>query len=120
MSKVQKELIKEKQEILDNRKPNELYYSVADIEGKTVFLHECIWVYENGLIPDNFLVAHVDGDPGNNNTDNLKLVEENREHGDLHKKENRIFHKSTFNSEFVKKHFSDIYEKILEHGVNVN
>lgn len=97
---------------------NEMNYCIANIEGKTVFLQEVVWTYCNGLIPDNCLVNHKDGNTQNNNSDNLELVEENTEYGDLHKMQDRIFHKSTYNENFVKKHFHDVYEKIQSHDKN--
>ncbi len=93
----------------DERKENELKYYVADIEGLQIFLHEAIWVlHHKKCIPDDKLVCHIDGNPNNNFIENLDLIDENKDVGDLHKSKNKIFHKSTFNEIFIKKHFSDI------------
>lgn len=76
-------------------------------ESVQVFLHEVIWVLEHKqLIPDGKLVAHQDGNALNNEIDNLHLVDENSEHGDLH--DVKLFHVSNFDPEFTKAHFPDV------------
>ena len=73
-----------------------------------VFLHEAVWVLESKkLIPEGKLVAHRDGNTYNNGVDNLYLVDENKDHGDLHT--NRTFHENCFDKGFIKEHFEDIY-----------
>lgn len=76
-----------------------------------VFLHEAIWVLDKGtLIPDGKLVAHIDGNPLNNEISNLHLVDENKEYGDLH--DNKVFHENENNIELIKGHFPDVYQKM--------
>jgi len=99
---------------MSEQQHNKMCYSVAEIEGKLIFLHEAVWCFYNGLIPVGFLIFHKDGNVNNNNIENLELVKENDEHGDLHLKENKIFHSDTYDEEFVKKHFEDIYERLKE------
>ena len=73
-----------------------------------VFLHEAVWVLHNKkLIPNDKLVAHLDGNTYNNSVENLYLVDENKEYGDLHT--NKIFHENSYNKEFVEEHFKDVY-----------
>jgi hypothetical protein len=106
--------IREKNKLVQSG--NLMKYMVGLFEDPTtkkpvrVFLHEAVWVLENGLIPDDKLVSHIDGDARNNNLDNLKLVDENKEHGDLHTR--KFFHQSTVNTELIKEHFPDIHIKI--------
>lgn len=95
---------------MDNE--NKLNYMIAEIEGKTIFFHEAMWALHNGLIPDGKLVYHIDGNPMNNDISNLALVDENKDYGDLHLNSNKIFHKSSYDKEFVKKHFTDVYDTI--------
>lgn len=89
---------------------NKINYMVALIENKNVFYHESVWCLHNGLIPDGKLISHKDGDTANNDISNLQLVDENKEHGDLHT--DKIFHESSYDKNFVKKHFEDIYDFI--------
>lgn len=88
---------------------NTMKYMVATIEGKKVFLHEAEWVLHNKKpIPSGKLVYHKDGNTLNNEITNLDLVDENKEYGDLHEKNNKIFHEDSLDMEFITKHFSDI------------
>jgi len=77
-----------------------------------IFLHEAEWVLNNGLIPKGKLVSHKDGNPMNNELNNLELVDENEEFGDLH--DDKIFHEDSVDKQFIKDNFPDIYEKIKE------
>lgn len=93
------------------------YYSgifTSSSTGKdvVVFLHEAEWVINTKkLIPKNMLIAHKNGDIHNNNFNNLYLVKENNEFGDLHK--DRIFHEDTVDVDLIKEHFDDIYRDVL-------
>lgn len=90
-------------------------YMIAEIEGKVVFYHEAMWCKANGkLIPSGYLVFHKDGDPLNNDPDNLELVEENSEHGDLHQDSNKVFHSHNWeaNRDFIERNFDDVFEAI--------
>ena len=92
-------------------------YSVADIDGKSIFYHEALWVKVNGKpIPNGMLVFHKDGNPMNNDPDNLDIVKENENYGDLHSDENKVFHEHNYksNEEFIKEHFDDIYCILFE------
>jgi hypothetical protein len=87
------------------------YYVVGDFntpEGNiVVFLHEANWVLNNKkLIPEGMLVAHKDLNPINNQIENLYLVSENKEFGDLH--HNKVFHENSFNKGLIYEHFPDI------------
>lgn len=91
-------------------------FMVAEIDGKTIFYHEAVWAKFNGKpIPTGYLVYHRDGDPMNNEPDNLDLIEENRDYGDLHEKTNRVFHEENFmtNREFIRDNFEDVYEVLF-------
>lgn len=90
-------------------------YMVATIDDKDIFYHEAIWVKVNEKpIPTGMLVYHLDGNPMNNDSDNLGIVRENIEHGDLHKESNKIFHEHNIqnNKQFIKDNFRDIYDVI--------
>lgn len=49
-------------------------YTKIKMCGKSVFLHRLIWQEYNGDIPDGMMVDHIDGDPSNNNINNLRLA----------------------------------------------
>jgi hypothetical protein len=101
---------------LKETEANTLKYMIANIEGKNIFLHEAVWVLNSQKpIPSGKLVSHKDGDTMNNNFDNLELVDENVEYGDLHQRSNKIFHDDYYmnHKEFIKKHFDDIYMVIF-------
>ena len=101
---------KEKQKL-----SNSDLFMVGDFDDKTIFLHEAVWVKHNKkLIPSNMLVYHKDGDPMNNDPDNLDLVLENKEHGDLHLDKNKVFHEHKVDKQFIKKYFEDIYECLYD------
>lgn len=76
-----------------------------------IFLHEAVWVLTNKtLIPKGKLVAHKDGNALNNDPENLYIVDENEEYGDLHN--NRVFHEDCNNMDLIKGHFPDVYKII--------
>jgi hypothetical protein len=79
---------------------------VADIAGKRIFYHELVWFIHNGKIPSGKLVNHKDFDTSNNSIENLELVEENDERGDLHLDTNKIFHENTFDHDFIRENLS--------------
>ena len=84
-------------------------FMVADMDGKCIYQHEAIWVLFNRKpIPTGFLVYHQDGNPMNNDPDNLDIVDSL---DDLHLDNNKVFHQHNFvaNREFILKHFDDIY-----------
>jgi hypothetical protein len=95
-------------------------YSIAVIEGKDIFYHEALWTKVNRTpIPTGMLVSHKDGDPTNNEIENLELVEENTSSGDLHKTANRIFHEENVeaNKIFLQEHFLDVYEILFPEAI---
>lgn len=65
--------------------PDRRYYrpSGSHIEGGVEALHREVWKHHNGEIPDGHLIHHKDGDPTNNDIDNLELVTPS-EHVDRH------------------------------------
>ena len=96
---------------------NTMNYMIASMDDKEIFLHEAVWVLNSRKpIPDGYMICHKDGNTMNNDFDNLGLVEENRDYGDLHKSSNRIFQESSYreNSEFIKKHFDDVYDVLFK------
>ena len=96
---------------------NLMNYQVATIEGKDIFLQEAEWVLNSkNPIPEGKLVSHKDGNALNNNFNNLELVDENTNYGDLHQESNKVFHKQNIenNKEFIKKHFQDIYDVLFK------
>lgn len=46
-------------------------------------LHRVVWEYHNHKIPKGYDIHHIDGDKGNNDISNLKLMS-SKEHHDLH------------------------------------
>ena len=51
--------------------------------GKTVYQHRYIWNKYNGDIPQNGVIHHINGNPIDNNINNLKLMTRS-EHSKLH------------------------------------
>lgn len=99
-----------------HRIANSDLFMVADIDNRTIFYHEAIWVKANGRpIPTGYLVYHLDGNPMNNDADNLDLIEENKTYGDLHENSNKVFHEENYkNSEqFIRTNFEDIWEVLF-------
>lgn len=99
-----------------HRIANSDLYMVASIDDRDVFYHEAIWTkFNKRLIPSGKLVYHKDGNPINNDPDNLDLVDENKDYGDLHQENNKIFHEQNIdqNKNFIRIHFQDIYEVLF-------
>lgn len=95
---------------------NSMQYMIATIEGKDIFLHEAEWVLNNKtFIPTGKLVYHIDGNSMNNVIENLGLVEENKDCGDLHQCSNKVFHEENYKKyeEYIKKHFPDIHNVLF-------
>lgn len=44
------------------------------VSGKKTRMHRDVWEFHNGPIPDGWHVHHKDGDPGNNEIDNLDCL----------------------------------------------
>ena len=49
-------------------------YAVVSFNNKTIKVSRLIWEMLNGSIPEGFMVDHVDGNRGNNNPKNLRIV----------------------------------------------
>ena len=57
------------------------YYVVscqADGKNYTCLIHRLVWTWNNGAIPDGYVVHHLDGDRTNNRIENLELLHGNR------------------------------------------
>jgi len=65
--------------ILSNRVPkgskvsgvNSLGYLRVRIDGECYMAHKVVWLYHYGYLPE--MLDHIDGDPGNNRIENLRL-----------------------------------------------
>ena len=73
-----------------------VYFS-TNRNGKTESLHVAIWEHENGKVPEGFHIHHKDGNPLNNNIENLECID-----GKIHI------------SEHSKKYFEENKTDILE------
>lgn len=49
-------------------------YLRGTIAGKRIMIHHYIWEKQNGVVPRDCCVHHIDGDPKNNKIENLELV----------------------------------------------
>lgn len=49
-------------------------YIVVNLHGKNYLSHRIIWELFNGEIPSGYVIDHIDGNPGNNNINNLRLA----------------------------------------------
>jgi len=58
---------------INTANPNQ-YLSCRRIDGKIRILHRYVWEKFNGHIPPRHLILHKDGDPSNNNIDNLECI----------------------------------------------
>lgn len=47
-------------------------YARVSVDGRSYFLHRCIFVYHHGYLPN--VVDHIDGDRANNRIENLRAV----------------------------------------------
>ena len=91
-------------------------FMVADIDNLSIFYHEAVWAkFNKSPIPTGKLVFHKDGDPLNNDPENLDLTDEN-EHGDFHRHDDKIFHVQNYENkkEFIKTNFEDVYEALFK------
>jgi len=59
------------------------YRGTLDREGKICRVHRACWVAYHGAIPDGHVVHHLDGNPANNDIENLSCVSHG-EHWRLH------------------------------------
>ncbi len=50
-------------------------------------LHRMVWTYNHGRIPAGYDIHHRDGDPKNNDPENLECIPEREHHSDRHGKE---------------------------------
>lgn len=73
---------------------------IGTINGKEkyrkIFLHRAVWEFFNGLIPEGFIIHHIDGNPDNNDILNLECIPEHlhiktryHHHATTHKKKTR-------------------------------
>lgn len=49
-------------------------YWVVQVSGRKIQAHRLIWEMHNGLIPDGYVVDHVNQDPSDNRLENLRLA----------------------------------------------
>lgn len=50
-------------------------YVEIQYQRQRYYAHRLIWIIFNGIIPDNFVINHKDGNPTNNKVENLECVE---------------------------------------------
>lgn len=60
-------------------------YKIAGIWGKNVLIHRAIWIALKGPIPEGHQIHHKDGNPVNNDINNLECLS-TKAHADKHKK----------------------------------
>lgn len=60
-------------------------YFRHSVKGTTILMHRYVWEYYNCKIPKGYHVHHIDGDKGNNDISNLRLMK-GAEHFSLHGK----------------------------------
>ena len=57
-----------------NIRDNSKHMIRVGFSGKLLAVHRVIWVLEIGPIPNEYIIDHKDGDPFNNNLDNLRCI----------------------------------------------
>jgi len=62
---------KKNKKTIGNRK--EKYIRIM-VNKKRYFYHRLIWIYHNGIIPNNFDIDHINHDTHNNKIENLRIV----------------------------------------------
>ena len=72
---------------LNKSKTNAGYYAIK-IYGKNHQLHRIVWIYHNGDIPDEMQVDHIDGNPLNNQIENLRLATQSQNNYNRKKQSN--------------------------------
>ena len=50
------------------------YIRVRDKNGNWILKHRKVWEDYNGLIPENWIIHHIDGDKWNNKIENLEAM----------------------------------------------
>lgn len=58
-------------------------YHAVKVEGKKMDTHRWVWEQANGPIPPGHLIHHIDGDPRNNDIQNLACITKS-EHAKIH------------------------------------
>ena len=49
-------------------------YTRISFKGRLRRLHQLVYIYHHGAIPQGMQIDHIDGDPGNNKIENLRMV----------------------------------------------
>jgi hypothetical protein len=102
-----KDLIKEI--IAEEKEQIKHYLFVRDKDGYIKEEHRVIWERNFGKIPPGMIIHHINGNKKDNSIENLILVSI-KEHGNLHKKPNKI--RITYKSGAVK--VLPIFQHIIE------
>lgn len=58
-------------------------YKRIYISGNRIYEHQYIWELHNGIIPENCVIHHIDGNKLNNNISNLQCISRS-EHNKIH------------------------------------
>jgi hypothetical protein len=89
-----------------------IMFLTAEIDDKLVYYHEAVWTRIKGLINPGNLICHINGKTTENNIENLFEVEETKVNPGHRDTKDKIFHQDSYNEEFVKEHFPDVYENL--------
>ena len=89
-----------------------IMFLTAEMGDKLIFFHEAVWAKEKGLIPKGELICHVNGKTDENNIENLFSVDEKKVNGSDRLTKDKVFHEDSYDEEFVKEHFNDVYNSL--------
>ena len=67
------------------KQSSDRHYYKGWVGKQKMYLHRYVWEKENGLIPEGFVIHHIDGDFDNNESNNFELITRSS-HQSLHYK----------------------------------
>jgi hypothetical protein len=92
-------------------------YMRVGVDGVCYQLHQLVWIYFNGPIPDGLSVDHIDMDRTNNHIKNLRLVTSRQQQQNTSARQNNT---SGFRGVSWHKHIKKWHSSICNNGKKIN